>query len=76
MDLQQKKEIIIDFLKKCNAYGDGMLDKYQRQLSEVNANTGALKDKMRDWDTHKTFNQVAIDELKTNELDDWFDESQ
>jgi predicted dinucleotide-binding enzyme len=74
VDQQQKKEIIIDFLDKCNAYSDAMLQKYQRQLLDEGVDAKAIQEKIRDWSAYKAFNDVAIQELKTDELDDWFDD--
>lgn len=70
---QQKKEIIIEFLKQCNGYSEQMLDKYSAQLVQADIPTKATAEqKIHDWTTYHAFNAYAIKELKGEELDDWF----
>jgi len=72
ISLEDKKNIIIDFLKQCNDYSELMLKKYQRQLSDGELNDSASQ-KIHDWNTYKDFNDYAINELKGEELDEWFE---
>ena len=70
---QDKKEIIIDFLKQCNSYSGQMLDKYSMQLIQSDLDdTIVVKQKIHDWTTYREFNDYAIEELKGEQLDDWF----
>ena len=74
INLSEKKEIIIEFLGKCNAYSDSMVRKYQDESRDKNAeNTLLVQDKIVHWLAYKAFNEYAIEELKTDQLDDWFD---
>ncbi|MDX2426182.1 MAG: hypothetical protein QNK15_08015 [Cycloclasticus sp.] len=71
---QDKKEIIIDFLKQCNSYSGQMLDKYSTQLIQSDLEGAAVaKQKIHDWTTYREFNDYAIEELKGEQLDDWFE---
>ncbi|MBV1875394.1 MAG: hypothetical protein KUG50_02075 [Cycloclasticus sp.] len=72
LSLADKKSIIIDFLKQCNEYSDGMLKKYEGQLIEEETKSTAPQ-KIHDWNVYRDFNNYAINELKGDELDDWFD---
>jgi len=73
ISLQEKKLIVIDFLKKCNAYSEDMLIRYESELGET-AEADALKtqQKMHDWSSYRDFNDYAIGELKGEKLDGWF----
>jgi|TARA_R110002074_G_scaffold402194_1_gene604428 deoxyhypusine synthase len=73
ISLQDKKEIIIDFLKQCNSYSEQMLDKYSSQLVQSDLEgANVVKQKIHDWTTYREFNDYAIGELKGEQLDDWF----
>jgi len=72
LSLADKKSIIIDFLQQCNEYSDGMLKKYEDQLTEEETKSTAPQ-KIHDWGVYRDFNNYAINELKGDELDDWFD---
>jgi len=72
--VEDKKKIIVEFLEKCNGYSDQMFDKYERQLLEAGADKQAVNNKIADWRVYKEFNAYAINELKGEQLDDWFDE--
>lgn len=71
VSLEDKKDIIINFLKQCNDYSELMLKKYQKQLLDEELNNSASQ-KIHDWNTYKDFNEYAINELKGEELDEWF----
>jgi len=71
--MQEKKLIIIDFLKKCNAYSEDMLARYERELGEADEDESLkTQQKMHDWSSYRNFNDFAIGELKSEKLDDWF----
>jgi len=73
--MDQKKQVITDFLRKCNEYSDGMIAKYQARLDGANgADALALQDQVSHWSAYRAFNEYTIEELKTDEIDDWFDE--
>lgn len=72
ISLEDKKLIIIDFLKKCNCYSDQMLVKYQEEMTVTQLDKKAVEQKINQWKSYREFNIHAIDELKTTELDDWF----
>ncbi|PCI21520.1 MAG: hypothetical protein COB62_03250 [Piscirickettsiaceae bacterium] len=66
VSLAEKKSIIIDFLQRCNHYSDKMLEKYQSPLTQE------APQKVHDWTIYKEFNEYAINELNSDDLDDWF----
>ncbi|MBQ0723781.1 MAG: hypothetical protein KBT50_00265 [Cycloclasticus sp.] len=73
ISLQDKKQIVIDFLLKCNVYSDQMLDKYTEQSSQSDSkDQAAIQQKIHDWTSYHDFNAYAIEELTGEELDDWF----
>lgn len=73
--IEQKKKVITDFLLKCNEYSDAMILKYQARLAGANANDAlALQDHISHWSAYRAFNEYTIEELKTDEIDDWFDQ--
>jgi len=72
ISLVEKKSIITDFLQQCNVYSDGMLEKYQAQLEDENTKQSALQ-KIHDWNVYREFNEYAIKELGSAELDAWFE---
>jgi len=74
ISVEDKKMIIVEFLEKCNGYSDQMFDKYEKQLLEAGVNKQEVGKKIADWRAYKEFNSYAIDELKGEQLDDWFDE--
>lgn len=74
LSLADKKSIIIDFLQQCNKYSDGMLQKYEGQLTTEETKISATQ-KIHDWSVYRDFNSYAINELKGKELDEWFDEA-
>lgn len=73
ISLEDKKLIIIDFLKKCNRYSDQMLVKYQHEITEATASDKQIvEQKVDQWESYRKFNAYAISELNTTKLDDWF----
>ena len=70
-DISEKKTIVTDFLNKCNRYADGMLQKYRDALvSEPDSEE--IQRKILKWQAYREYNEHAIRELQTSELDDWF----
>ena len=69
VSIQEKKEIIIDFLLKCNSYGEKKLLSYRS--SGLNASNCSVK--IKSWEKYIEFNEHAIRELKDNTLDNWFE---
>jgi len=73
IDLQDKKLIIIDFLQRCNVYSEQMLEGYEKKLEESSATSASeIQQKIYDWSIYRKFNEHAIGELDTDELDNWF----
>lgn len=72
VSLQDKKSIIIDFLKKCNLYSDQKLLDYERRMNHASEHEGGeLLQKKHDWTSYRDFNRYTIEELSGDELDDW-----
>ena len=70
----EKKKIISDFISRCNDYADGQIRKYQVRLADVDAMEALdIETKIYHWKIYRAFNVYSIEELKTNELDPWFD---
>jgi hypothetical protein len=75
MDLEQKKTLICQFLSRCNRYADDELARYGAALNTAATDDRpALADKIAQWTAYRAFNEHAIAELKTDRLDDWFDD--
>ena len=73
--VSEKKKIVSEFIRQCNDYADGQLRKYQARLEQAEAMEALeLEAKIYNWKVYKAFNAYAIEELKTGELDPWFDE--
>ena len=74
--LHEKKQIVTEFLERCNAYTNNMLERYVAELEDVEGMKRLeIQDKITHWTAYKAFNEYAISELQTVELDDWFEES-
>ena len=74
MDLQKKKDLIANFLAKCNEYADEQLERYGQQAGPLSSLDALhVHDKIHHWMTYKAFNEYTIAELRTEELDHWFD---
>jgi len=72
----EKKKIITDFIARCNDYADAQLNTYQNQLSEAQGMEAlAIEAKIYQWKIYQAFNSYTIEELKTDELDPWFDDA-
>ena len=70
----EKKKIISDFMSRCNDYADGQIRKYQARLDDVDAMDALdIETKIYHWKVYRAFNAYTIEELKTDELDPWFD---
>lgn len=74
--VRQRKKIVIDFLEKCNRYALEKLDGYRRQQSvKPSMPSLDLDAKITRWSAYYAFNEFALEELRSTELDDWFDEN-
>ncbi len=73
MTLEEKKAVVGDFLRRCNAYAEEKLTQYARELESA-AGPGAeeLRSKLRDWSAYRRFNEHALTELEGETLDRWF----
>ena len=72
-DMNQKKAIIIEYLIKCNAFSDQMLEGYEKQVQTAGETEQApIQVKIQNWESYREFNDYAINELKGDELDHWF----
>lgn len=73
MDIAEKKNVVADFLRKCNRYADAELAKYRGKLETATGRDAlALQDKIVHWTAYRTFNEHALGELAGNDLDEWF----
>ena len=71
----EKKHIISEFITRCNDYADGQIRKYQARLQQADAmETLEIETKIYNWKVYKAFNIYTIEELKTDELDSWFNQ--
>lgn len=74
-NVAEKKTIVSDFIRQCNDYADGQIRKYQARLEQAGgADALEIEAKIYHWKVYKSFNAYAIEELKTDELDPWFEE--
>ncbi len=73
--ITEKKKTISDFIVQCNNYADGQIRKYRMRLEQADAmDVLEIESKIYHWKVYKSFNEYTIEELKTDELDHWFDE--
>ena len=72
--MTEKKQIISEFINRCNDYADGQIRKYQARLEQADAMEALdVEAKIYHWKVYRAFNVYSIEELKTDELDPWFD---
>lgn len=72
ISVNEKKAIISDFLEKCNVYSEQMLEKYNSKLSDHSVDDKkVIEEKIQKWLSYQEFNEYALRELKTEELDSW-----
>ena len=72
--IMEKKKTISDFIRQCNNYADGQIRKYRNRLEQADAMEALeLETKIYNWKVYKSFNVYTIEELKTDELDHWFE---
>ena len=72
--ITEKKKIISDFIRQCNDYSDGQIRKYQARLdSAEDMDALDIETKIYHWKVYRAFNAYTIEELKSDELDPWFD---
>ena len=70
----EKKHIISEFIARCNDYADGQIRKYRSRLEQADAMESLeIESKIYHWKVYKAFNAYTIEELKTDELDRWFE---
>lgn len=66
-----RRNIVVDFLMRCNEYADDKLLDYGARLP-AERDVGELALKMLQWSSYKSFNAHAIGEIERGELDHWF----
>ena len=77
MTLSEKKELVRQFLTRCNAYADTKLAGYRMRLQGAGAGDAQeIEVKIGRWNAYREFNEYTIDELLTERLDDWFDDAE
>jgi hypothetical protein len=79
MNLAQQKLLVSQFLERCNAYAADKIAGYRTDLTTADATPAAalereaLQQKIDQWTTYRDFNEHAIGELASGELDAWFE---
>ena len=72
-ELEQHKAIVIQFLEQCNQYALDKLAGYAEQQSSAPSMASLEIDaKIGQWRSYFAFNEFAIAELRSTELDHWF----
>jgi hypothetical protein len=72
--LSEKKSIVSDFLLRCNRYADDKLAGFAAELERsAGLEALAIQDEISHWTAYKAFNEYALAELETEELDAWFE---
>ncbi|MDX1562021.1 MAG: hypothetical protein R3305_03805 [Gammaproteobacteria bacterium] len=75
MSLAEKKSIVRHFLARCNDYAADQIERYEARLASADeAERNSLKRKIDQWTSYREFNDYALRELETTELDGWFDD--
>ncbi len=73
MTLAEKKAVVGDFLRRCNAYAEEKLTQYARELeTAAGPRADELRAKLHDWSAYRRFNSHALAELEGETLDPWF----
>jgi len=71
--IPEKKQIVVVYLNKANAYAENKIAEYQSKLhSAPDIDKLGLQEKVTRWTTYIAYNNQALKELASNELDDWF----
>lgn len=72
--LEARKRIVTEFLRRCLEYSDAMLARYRAELDGARGMEAlAVQDKISHWTAYRAFTEYTIEELKTAELDPWFE---
>jgi hypothetical protein len=75
MRLDEKKALVAAFLDHCNRYATDRIAAHRAELAGATTwQSLAIQDKIGHWTAYRAFNEYAIEELSTQELDHWFDE--
>jgi hypothetical protein len=72
MDIAAKKALVARFIERCNEYAERKLEHYRARLPGASAADAlALQDKIGHWTAYRAFNEHTLQELATDELDEW-----
>ena len=71
MKLEEKKQIVCNFLVQCNKYATNQIEKEQKKQDHNNI-IAKSEQKIQDWQRYIEFNEYALSELRSNTLDSWF----
>jgi hypothetical protein len=71
MSKEEMRELVAHFLRQCNAYARGELERYSTQEAPNTMEQLMLQEKITRWSTYLAFNDYAIEELAAGELDAW-----
>ena len=58
-----RKEIVLDYLERCNTYANDSIDRKTER---------GEKEQTESWKSYVQFNEHAIEEIKNGTLDKWF----
>lgn len=67
----EEKKIVLRFLRQCNEYSDREIDRNAEKIKS-GENIEAICGKIQKWLAYREFNERAISEVESGELDDWF----
>ncbi len=74
-DVDDKKRLVAGFLHRCIGYADDMLARYRAQLDQAQGMEAlAIHDKIWHWTVYRSFTEYTIEELRSDELDAWFED--
>ncbi len=75
MTLNEKKAVVVRFLRQCNEYAGNELARYRTELNQAEGRQAlALQDRIGHWTAYMAFNEYTLEELDGDTLDSWFDE--
>jgi hypothetical protein len=76
MTLDEKKAVVTTFLSRCTSSAADRIASHQAELASATTwQSLAIQDKIGHWTAYRAFNEYTIEELSTQELDQWFDET-
>ena len=66
MGLEERRSLVVSFLRKCVTYADDSIKRKRRR--------GDSEEEIGKWETYRDFTEHAVMEVSNGELDEWLEE--